>query len=257
MDAAELVIEVKKNKKYKNISEDIVKAKVEEYISRNPIFDEKIAVKEIRKELHRAHGSFRGEAKKLGEYILKKDWENVLRANKSTAERLANYDEIYQKIFEITGKPNSVLDLGCGLNPVSIPFMKLEKDFEYYGCDINEAEIVALNDFFKVGGINGKAEALDLSDIENVRKLREADLCFMFKLVDILEKDGHKYAEEMIKILADKTRFIVVSFATRTLSGKKMKFAERGWIERMLARIEMKFEKLVFENEIFYVISKK
>jgi 16S rRNA (guanine(1405)-N(7))-methyltransferase len=256
MEGKELIAKIKASKKYKDISEEAIKTKVEEYLAKNKNPDEKIALKDIKTSLHRAHGSFRLHNKKLDELLSKKDFIKILDVHRSTRERLLDYEKIYEKIFKITGKPKAILDLGCGLNPCSIPLMKLDSILEYYAYDINKSEIEFLNNFFRIFNINGVAQTLDLTNIENVKKLPEADLCLMWKLVDVLEKDGHKYSEEIIKILSKKCRFIAVSFATQTISGKKMMFAERGWIERMLQRIGMKFEKIIFDSEIFYVIGK-
>jgi len=261
MNIQEATEKIKASKKYRHLSLEFIKQKAEEYAGKNKLAElEEVDLKEIKANLHKMHGSFRIGDKKLSQLISGKDYQKALASNISTRERLEDYDEIYRKIFEITGKPKKIIDLGCGINPVSIPFMKLNhRELEYYAYDINEAEILSLNEFFKLEKINGKAEILDLAGVENIKKLPSCDVCFMFKLVDVLEesKKGHKYSEEIIKILAEKCRFIVASFATRTLGGRKMMFAERGWIERMLNRIGMKFEKLEFENEIFYVVSKK
>ena len=61
-------------------------------------------------------------------------------------------------------------------------------------------------------------------------------------------------SEKLIENL--NSRFIVVSFSTKTLSGKKMNFPERNWFGRMLMRLGKKFKKINFENEVFYVITK-
>jgi 16S rRNA (guanine(1405)-N(7))-methyltransferase len=254
MESSELISEIKKSRKYKDISEDVIKAKVDEYLAKNKNADKKIALKDIKADLHKSHGSFRFQDKKLDELLNKKDFIGILDSNRSTKERLTDYESIYERIFAITGEPMSILDLGCGLNPCSIPIMRLNSLLEYYAFDINKSEMNFLNKFFETFNINGAAQTLDLTRIENIEKLPEADICFMFKLVDILEKGGHKYSEEIIKVLSKKCSFIVVSFATKTLSGRKMMFAERGWIERMLQRIGMKFNKLIFDSEVFYVI---
>jgi len=257
VDTNELVKLVKANKKYKDISDEVVKTRVEEFLAKNKVFEEKSAVKEIRSRLHRIHGSFRLNTRKLEKYLKNKEFRKILESNRSTRERLDVYSELYADIFEMTGKPTSIIDLGCGLNPVSILYMDL-KHVNYHAYDINESEIKFLNDFFKEFSINGQASILDLSKIENVTNLPRADLCLAFKLVDLLEAKGHKYSEELIKILAEKCKFLVVSFATRTISGKNMNYPARGWIERMLERIGFKFEILEFDeaSEIFYVIKK-
>ena len=260
MNKEEFVKAIKSSRKYKDISEEIIRAKVEEFFNKYDMEgDEKFFLKEIKASLHKAHGSFRFQDKNINKDLEKKDFTSILEKNRSTEERLKDYKEIYERIFEITGKPNSIIDLGSGLNPVSIPLMRLKPSLVYYSGDINEKENEFINQFYKKFDINGKAEIMDLTRIENVKKLPDADLCLMFKLIDVLEAEmkGHKYAEEMINILAEKCKFIVVSFATKTISGKIMNFPDRGWIERMLERINFKFEKLKFESEIFYIIDTK
>ena len=256
MEIQEIVKLIKANKKYKDISEAIVENKIKE-VKNWEKQDEKALVKQVRSELHKIHGSFRLNDKKLEEYLKNKDFIGLLDSNRSTRERLLEFEKIYEKIFAVTGKPSSILDLGCGLNPCSIPLMKLKSELKYYAFDINEKEVSFLNSFFRAFNIEGEAKVRDLSVIENVAKLPSAEVCLAFKLLDVLEKDGHKYSEEMIKTLNEKCNFIVVSFAKQTVSGKTMNFPQRGWIERMLTRIEMKFEKFEIESEIFYIIKKK
>jgi hypothetical protein len=216
-------------------------------------------LKEIKASLHKSHGSFRFKDKKLEKDLDEKNFENILSKNRSTKERLDEYEEIYKNIFEITGKPSSILDLGAGLNPVSIPFMKLGKNLVYYSYDINDKESKFINEFFKKFNINGESKVLDLTRIENIKRLPKADLCFMFKLVDVLEaeKKGHKYAEEIIQVVLEKVRFVVVSFAKLTVSGDRMTYPQRGWIERMLERIGLEYNRFEINSEIFYIIHEK
>jgi 16S rRNA (guanine(1405)-N(7))-methyltransferase len=273
MEKEELLEKIKLSKKYKTLSREIIEDRINEYINKNPNFKrypEKIIIKEIKALLHKSHGSFQINTKKRNYYLseLKKNPENleivnlILNTNASTKDRISAYPVIYSKIFEITGKPNSILDLGCGLNPISILYAKLDnlKEILYYAYDINDEDSNLINEFFKIQGIKGKSKILNLNDLENIKKIENAEVCFMFKFLDVVEKNrGHKYSEEIIKVLAEKCKFIVVSFSTRTITGKPMNFPHRGWIERMLERINIKFEKLDFSEdagEIFYVISK-
>ena len=258
MDKEQFIKAIKSSKKYKEISEEIIRNKVEEFFNKYDMSDEKFMLKEIKASLHKLHGSFRFADKKLGEDLEKGDFESILSKNRSTKERLEDYELIYEQIFDVTGKPNSILDLGAGLNPVSIPLMKLGKNIVYYSYDINDKESKFINKFFEKFKINGKSEILDLTRIENVDSLPSADLCLMFKLIDVLEaeKKGHKYAEEIIQALLKKTKFIVVSFAKLTVSGDKMSFPQRGWIERMLERLGLEYSRFEINSEIFYIIKK-
>lgn len=269
MDTQELLAEIKQSKKYKTLSEEVINEEIEKYLKRNPHYErykDKKILKDIKTELHKIYGSFQTNSKRKREkYLeeLKLNPENIelikkiLLTNSSTKERLENYEEIYKKIFEITGKPNSILDLGCGLNPVSFPFMNIEK-VNYYAYDIDGADISLLNEYFYTmkEHIAGKADEINLSTIEEdeIKKLPETDVCFMFKLVDVLDRKDHKQSEKIISNI--NSEWIIVSFSKKTISGRMMNFPYRGWIERMLERNKLWFQKIDFENEVFYIIKK-
>jgi 16S rRNA (guanine(1405)-N(7))-methyltransferase len=269
MNKEQLISAIKNSKKYAGISEEIIGKEVESFVKANPRYieyKEKFILKQIKEKLHKMYGSFqthkKSKIKKMLEELRNSKDNKIIReilgANLSTKERLADYGLVYGKIFEITGKVDSVLDLGCGLNPVSYPYMELDKDAKYYAYDMNERDLDMIREFFEIYTVNSHVEAVDLRSLEEIKKLAPADMCLMFKVIDPLEKSmkGHKYAEEMIKILSNKCKFIVVSFAARTISGGKMNYPQRGWIERMLTRIGLKYESFQTSNEIFYIISK-
>ena len=102
--------------------------------------------------------------------------------------------------------------------------------------------------------IEGGVEILDLENLKSVKRLPKADLVFLFKVVDILK--GKKYAEDVLEILIKNNKYLVVSFATRTISRRKMNNPYRNGFEIMLKRKEWNFEKFQTENESFYVIKK-
>jgi hypothetical protein len=101
-------------------------------------------------------------------------------------------------------------------------------------------------------GLKGKAE---LTDLSFVKEFPKTDVCFLFKVLDVFEMKGHKLSEELLKRI--KSKWIIASFSSRTISGKKMMFSRRGWFEMMLKRNEYSFKKIEKENEIFYVIKNK
>jgi len=261
MNENEIYEQIKNSRKYKDLSKEIIIKEIREYIKRNPNYKEykkKRILKEIKANLHKIYGSFQLKRKKLREnYLKERNFEAILTTNLSTKERLKVYKKLYELIFSVTGKPKSILDLGAGINPLSIIYMKDVniKNLKYYAYDINEANVNLVNDFFRIKGMQGRAQIIDLSKIENIKKLPYADICFMFKIIDPLEKGkGHKLSEKIIKIL--KCKYIVASFATKTLSGRKMRHPYRGWIERMLDRNRFEWKKINTENEVFYIIKK-
>jgi len=265
----DIIKKIKENKKYRSISNSVIEKEIEIYSKKNILNEDKETIKQIRSNLHKSYSSFQTRKKLKSKKLLeelkekinnKKSIEEIskelLSITLSTKERLDSYSTIYEKIFSEIKKPKTIIDLGSGLNPISILLTNL-KNIDYFSYDIDEEDFKLLNDFFQIiksQGINGKASILDLRDFQNVSKLPEADIILLFKVLDILDKDDHKTSEEIIKILIKKSKLIVVSFATKTLTRKKMNFPNRKWFELMLQRLNIKYHSFQTENEIFYTL---
>lgn len=269
----EFIEKIKENKKYSSISDEIVIKEIERYMKKyqadqEEIYDDKFAIKVIRKELHRLYSSYQTKGKKKRNQfleMLKPKNENIetideiLSTTLATKERLDKYPTIYKKIFSITGNPKSITDLGCGLNPISIPYMKL-KNLNYNAYDIDEDDIKFLNEFFKILKIDGKAKIFDARELYELKKLPESDIIFMFKLYDLIvpkNKKLKKVGEEIMNILKEKAEYLVVSFATKTLTRKSMNLPRRIGFEMMLDRNKLSYEDIQTDNEIYYIIKKK
>ena len=263
----ELLIEVKQNKKYSGISDEIVLPEIKNYLLKNKLTKiTKEDIKEIRNTLHKSYASFQTKKKnKIAVYLDKlknnsNDLEltsKLLSITLSTKERLSSYPEIYRAIFEITGKPKTIIDLGAGFNLFSFPFMDLPS-LNYYSYDINEKDIDYLNRYIKImkdRGLNGKAAILDLRNLSKISYMHSADIVFLFKVIDLIDKENHKPSEELIKLLFKKAKFIVASFATKTLTRKLMNHPNRKWFELMLKRNNLNFKTFKTDNELFYVVS--
>ena len=143
----------------------------------------------------------------------------------------------YDMIFEITGKPKSVLDLGCGYSPLYFSF----KDIKYYYADIG-------HDYIKDKGF-----IFDLLN-DDYNKLPEVDVVFLFKVLESLEFFKRNISKEVISRL--KAKYIVVSFDKKSLSGGEIKKKGRIWFRIMLRELKLNYKTLDYENEIFFVIKK-
>ena len=136
------------------------------------------------------------------------------------------------------------MDLACGFNPLT--YNQLDCKPKYIASELAKEDINNLNTYFKKNKINGKAIQQDLTK-EN--KFPKADITFLFKILDLLTK---KQSEYIITNL--KSKYIIISFSTRTLKNIKMNYPRRGWLERMLKRLNKSYKKLSYSNEIFYII---
>jgi len=263
---SQLINDIKKKKELQDISNKFVKDELRNYLKKNfkakkflagefstrSSYYKKI-IKDVRTQLRRSYGLFRKKSKVDLSKI--KDFKEVLESHSSTRERISLYKEIYKKIFATAGPVETILDFGCGLNPFSYKFLP-EKNITYFAYDLAVNEIKLINDYFKKSKIKGGARILNVLQTNKIKKLPKADLAFLFKMTDVLDNGkGHKKTEEVIKAIPAK--YIVVSFPTLTMSGKKMNFPRRKWIELMSERLGYFFKHFEISNEIFYIIEKR
>jgi hypothetical protein len=211
----------------------------------------------VRKILREVYGAFKKKEFHKREIILDEikslnDIEKhikILKLHRSTSERLPYYFEIYGNILENTDKIDSLLDLGAGLNPFSMPFMHF-KVKKYYAIEITEEDVEFINRYFKRLNIDGHAFVKDLTKVDNLPKV---DVCFMFKLVDTLESLKKDVTKELLSKI--KCRWLIVSFATKSLGGKKTISKKRSvWFKRLIK--DYNYKTFEVENEFFYIIKK-
>jgi len=288
----DLILAIQKRKGLNDINKDFVRDTLFEHLKREPkavkylnsgkvsprAENYKQIMKAVRAKLRRSHTLFweksiLPERKKLIAKLPKtKTYQQfqelakeILKTHSSTKERQEFYPVLHEKIFKITGKPQTVLDLGAGINPLSLiylpQFSKVNKKaLEYYAYDINEDEITLLNKFFRktqkfFSNFEGKAEVFDLLHWNKISHMPKVDLCLMFKVTDVLDQGrGHKVTETVIAEIPAK--YIVVSFPTVTMSGKRMNHPRRKWFELMCKRLTYEFHHFSTENELFYVVKK-
>jgi hypothetical protein len=284
-----LVKDITKKKELAGVQSDFVKKQLLEFLKRDEkasryVLSDKFSVKAkeykrivkgVRARLRRYHSLFAVgdvETERLelfSELLKEKDHAKamkiivkLLETHSSTKERLPFYSQFYKKLFKITGEVNSVLDLGSGLNPLSIIYANLimKNKFHYYAYEINKKEVEFLNKYFTLmkkchSSFIGKAENLDLTKVRALSKLPQADVCFLFKMTDVLEQGrGHKVTEQILQ--AVKAKFVVVSFPTLTMSGKRMNYPRRRWMELMCERLGWSYSLIEMPNELFYVVMK-
>ncbi|MEK6901410.1 MAG: hypothetical protein AABX37_03650 [Nanoarchaeota archaeon] len=259
-----LIQDIKKKKELQAVHDSFVEKEINRVLTQKPALQKilhlgnsrsreyKTIIKEVRARLRKVSGVFRSKH-------IKHIKGDTLETHASTTERLSFYPRLYAQLFAITGTPKVILDLGCGLNPLSLPFMNIEK-VTYYAYDINVQEIHVISQFFTQGKKDhpffiGKASILDISDTTAVKHLPRADVCFLFKVTDALDRNkGHTASEQLIRAIP--ARYVILSFSTKTLSGKPMTAPRRRWVEWMCQRIGYPYTILEFENEIFYVVRK-
>lgn len=269
-----LIREILAKTELQRLEQDIIIGKLEKLLGRNgkvvkalnAIDSEKVLlknrsfkalVKEARAYLRTIYGSFLSpDYKKMDalmeQYVQGPSDELLLRmlsTHRSTKERLPFYGEVYASIFEMTGTPESVLDLGCGLNPLSYGWLGCHPS--YQAIDLSKKDMELLERFFSAHNIKGRAEAKDLSLLP---ELPEADVCFCFKLFDSLETIERNITEKLLVRIA--ARHAIASFPRMSLGGRKrIQDEKRAWFERILHKQGLHYRTFTIPNEFFYVVT--
>jgi hypothetical protein len=247
----DLIDKIKQKKELSGIADSVVEEAINRCLKKSRSVsslrpsEQKVLVKSVRAELRKYSGRFQASFKRKKELLENSRIKELLETHSSTKERIEFYPELLKIISGL--KPESILDLGAGLNPIAIA----RQGIKYYAVEINTDDLNIVNDYFIKNSIQGEAI---IQDLRKPCNFPEADLCLILKVFDVLESRGHKLAEQILSSL--KCRFVLISFSTRTLSNAPMRHPQRGWIERLLGRLSFNFKIFKSRNEIFYLAEK-
>ncbi len=225
--------------RYRDVDRAFLARLVDEDLARSRSAAE--VVKRVKRRLHQAVGAFRGSIRdvdlseawtgELTEPGFRSTCAQLLRAHASTRERVPALDGLYQAIWSITGTPRSVLDLGCGLNPLTLPWMGLAGDARLMASDIDLRPLRIASAFLE---LVGQPHAVEVRDLVTGAPTEPADIALLFKVVTSLDRQDPAAADRLIEGL--RVRHAVVSFTTRSLGGRDrgMERAYRDRLDRLV-----------------------
>jgi 16S rRNA (guanine(1405)-N(7))-methyltransferase len=174
---------------------------------------------------------------------------DVLNLHASTSERISQLDTFYETLFEVTGKPETILDLACGFHPLSFPWMGLPLSTRYHAFDIIQPRIDFINSFFNKIGLEPLAKNQDIlvspPDFH-------ADLGLFFKEAHRFEKRNPGCNKTFFASL--NVDYLAVSLPTSDLSGNhSLADYHRELISRNIPS-NKGISELQTENEILFII---
>lgn len=214
-------------------------------------------LKQVRDVARRTYGVYiTKEYSKREDFFEEKDWDGLLDLHLSTKERKSYYREILTELVKRTVKPKSILDLACGFNPIGVLQCAGNK-IEYIASDISPLDtdfVQKCLDAHPKANSDSQCFPLDLTESKNWDDLSEykTDWCLLFKALDPLEEITEGTSMEMLPHI--KSKWIIVSFPTMTISRKPMRNPKRSWFEKVLNRLEKEYEIYESFEEIFYII---
>lgn len=249
--------------KYRNVSPETL-ARVAEWAAARYRSDKEV-LKAAKRKLHQVYAAYltpksagrlarltAGPETGASPETLRAACREALSYHASTAERLPILEDLYGRIFALTGAPRTVLDLACGLHPFALPWMELSELSRYTAMDIDCELMALIGDFF-----SSRRPGLLASECRDilVRPPDEpADLAFLLKAVPCLEQQERGASLRLLRTL--RVRHAVVSFPVRSLCGRSKGMEEHytDIAEDLLARLGRGAEVLRYPSEIFYVV---
>jgi len=246
----ELVSLVKASAKYRLIDTELVREIGEKELAKRRNLKE--AVKETRNKLHQIGSSYQerpipyaswreelaGLPKDLQDASVRDVLVKNMRMHASTAERLSILERFFSETLVSLAPLTSILDLACGLTPLSLSWMPAAQNVEYTACDIYEDMTDFLSEYFNHFGVNGRAFTCDLT-----REVPQttAQVALLLKTIPCLDQVDRNAAGRLLRDL--QTGHILVSFPARSLGG-------RG--KGMRENYEVRFNELV-EGENWHI----
>jgi hypothetical protein len=213
-----------------------------------------LLLKAVRKELRVIYGVFQRDGRRMPSS--EEELDAVLATHVSTRERMPYLDALYAELARRIPAPKVLLDLGCGLNPLTWHAMARHGwRPQVIGIDVSSEDVRFLEEAMRALKIPGKAITLDLVKGHAKLDAISADVALCLKLLDTLEEQERYVSYALL----DRVRapWIVVSFSTLSLGGKKrISVAKRAWFERLLERKGWPHETFTVGDELVYVVRK-
>ena len=237
------------NKKYSDVCPDTIRRVISECEGRYK--KSKDMEKAVREKLHGITSAFNELGGDVQREVAELDTNDdaalteILKRHASTRERLplSAMDALYAKIFETTGRPASILDLACGLNPV---YLLHRFDCDVVGVDISKSCVSLIPN-----GVWG-----DLL-CENAIPQERFHIALLFKILPLLERQKSGSAMDVMNRID--AEYLVVSFPTRTLGGRNVGMEDNytAWMEAPMPENRTVAARFTTENELYYVLKEK
>ena len=241
--STEVVERVLRSSKYRDVDRSLLSRLAAEELPRSRNTDD--AVKRVKRRLHQAVGAFRGASRPdavasawtgdLNAPSFRAACAAALLGHASTRERVTHLEPLYAGIWSITGIPSRLLDAGCGLNPLTLPWMGLAADATYIASDVDRRALVRVASFLD---LVGQPHEIHARDLVRSPPAEAGDVALLLKLVTTLDRQDPEAATRLVRALA--VDHAVVSFPRGSLSGRSrgMERTYRGRLERLVSSVD-------------------
>jgi 16S rRNA (guanine(1405)-N(7))-methyltransferase len=258
------VARVQASAKYRSVCERTIRRIAgDEWTGRGQL---KRAIKATKSRLHQVHGAYESavdyeQAHRSLQRAYTQGTEQEVRAactrllslHASTRERLPVLALFYAQIYAQTGVPHTLLDLACGLNPLSTPWMGLGEGATYYAYDIDVERVAFLNSCLTLAGMTPGAR---LQDVICDPPTERGDVALLLKTSTCLERQRRGSTLALLDAL--QVPYAVVSYPVKSLGSREKGMPEsyeRAFREMVSGR-PWAVTRLAFESELAFIVHK-
>lgn len=185
----------------------------------------------------------------------------ILRSHHSTRERLPLLEEFYRTVFGGLGPLRGVLDLGCGLNPLALPWMGLPAETAYVACDVDRGQMEFLAWWLTHTGRRGQAFVWNLLDgpphVDSQAGAGPIDVALLLKIVPCLAQLDRRIGPQLLD--AVDAPVLIVSFPAQSLGGRRKGMVDHysAEMDTLIAGRAWTVERFEFPSELVFRLSRR
>jgi len=263
-DDQHLVEQVSRSQKYAQLAGTLVSRITTDEATKHK--SSKEIIRSARTRLHQLTGAYLAPKIDYAQWIVKfqslkpndrSELEStslsMMRLHASTYERIEVLHTFFQTSLAPISPVKSVLDVACGLNPLSVPWMPLADHFTYHASDVVNPLVGFLEKYFEIFGFNGTASILDLSfSIPS----QPVQLALLMKTLPLMEQIERGLSQKVLEGL--NAEHILVTYPLRSLGGrnKGMEETYRSQFDQLVAGRDWEIQEFRFPNEVAYLVTK-
>jgi 16S rRNA (guanine(1405)-N(7))-methyltransferase len=177
----------------------------------------------------------------------------VMQRHASTRERLPILDTFFKRTLAAIAPVHSVLDIGCGMNALAIPWMPVAADFTYIGLDVYTDQAVFLNAFLNHIRVPGMVQ------VHNVLNglpfnAPHAQAALMLKTLSCLEQLEKNIADRLLPGL--RAENLLITYPLHSLGGhsKGMRQNYQTHFDKLAVRMGWSAEGQEFPGELAFIV---
>lgn len=185
--------------------------------------------------------------------------QDLLMSHVSTKERVDEYPIFYKELFDMIDPPRTILDVGCGIHPLSYPFREIEpRPDVYVAIDKSRESIEILKIFSRLANPTRLIPVCD--SIADIRwsdcltdNMETFDIAFMLKFIPVICRQNKDILPHLMSVPA---RWILITASAEAMTRREnIRRREdrvlRDFIEQAGGKI---MDQFTITNEFGYLI---